>query len=144
MTPVTSLYLFQTSRTRFFQYVVVPPSVSNIDPRYLNVVTFLISSPPSLNLSSHEDGDRYSVLFLLTHLHYTKTSEFSYSDKPDFPCGCCGSQFETWPPCHHISESKRRRAFIVDSIYIGFQGRSFQNRYCRIHRAIAPAIYEAI
>ena len=29
-------------------------------------------------------------------------------------------------------------------IYIGFQGRSFQNRYCRIHRAIAPAIYEAI
>ena len=116
MTPVTSLHLFQTSRTLFFQHVVFPLSVSNVDPLYLNVVTFLISSLPGLNLSSQEDGDRYSVLFLLTHFNYTKTSKFSYSAKPDFPCGGCGSQFETWPPCHHISESKRRRAFIVDSI----------------------------
>ena len=45
MTPVTSLHLFHASRIRFLQYVVVPPSASsNIDPRYLNVVTFLISS----------------------------------------------------------------------------------------------------
>ena len=51
MTPVTSLHLFHASRTRFLQSVVVPPSASNIDPRYLNVVTVLISSPPSLTLS---------------------------------------------------------------------------------------------
>ena len=51
MTPVTSLHLFQASRTRLLQSVVVPPSASIIDPRYLNVVTFLISSSPSLTLS---------------------------------------------------------------------------------------------
>ena len=41
MTPVTSLHLFQASRTRFLQSVVVPPSVSNIDPKYLNVFTLV-------------------------------------------------------------------------------------------------------
>ena len=66
MTPVTSLHLFQASRTQFLQYVVVPPSVSNIGLIYLNVVTFWISSPSSLTLSRQEDGGRYSVLFLLT------------------------------------------------------------------------------
>ena len=63
---------------------------------------------------------------MLTHFHYTKTSEFSYSAKPDFPCGGCGSQFETWPPCHHISEIERRRAFIVDSLKV-FWGAAFRN-----------------
>ena len=66
MTPVTSLHLFHASRTRFLQSVVVPPSAPNIDPRYLNVVTVFISSPPSLTLSWQEDGGRYSVLLLLT------------------------------------------------------------------------------
>ena len=67
MTPVISLHLFQASRTLFLQSVVEPPSASNIDPRYLKVVTFLISSSPSLTLLSwHEDGGRYSVLLLLT------------------------------------------------------------------------------
>ena len=66
MTPVTTLHLFQASRTRFLQSVVVPPSVSNIDPIYLIVVTFWISSPSSLTLSCQEHGGRYSVLFLLT------------------------------------------------------------------------------
>ena len=60
MTPVISLHLFQASRTLFLQSVVEPPSASNIDPRYLKVVTFLISSSPSLTLLSwHEDGGRY-------------------------------------------------------------------------------------
>ena len=67
MTPVISLHLFQASRTLFLQSVVEPPSASNIDPRYLKVVTLLISSSPSLTLLSwHEDGGRYSVLLLLT------------------------------------------------------------------------------
>ena len=67
MTPVISLHLFQASRTLFLQSVVEPPSASNIDPRYLKVVTFLISSSPSLTLLLwHEDGGRYSVLLLLT------------------------------------------------------------------------------
>ena len=66
MTPVTSLHLFHASRTRFLQSVVVPPSASNIDPRYLNVVTFLNSSPPSLTLSWQEDCGKYSVFILLT------------------------------------------------------------------------------
>ena len=52
MTPVTSLHLFQASRTRFLQAVVVPTSVSNIDPRYVNVVTFWISSPSSSRIYS--------------------------------------------------------------------------------------------
>ena len=65
MTPVTSLHLFQASRTRFLRSVVVPPSASNIDPIYLNAFTFLISSAPSLTLSLQEGGGRYSVLFLL-------------------------------------------------------------------------------
>ena len=60
---------YQASRTRFLQSVIVPPSVSNIDPRYLNVVTFWISSPSSLTLSWQEDGGRYSVLVLLTKLN---------------------------------------------------------------------------
>ena len=71
MTPVISLHLFQASRTLFLQSVVEPPSASNIDPRYLKAVTFLISSSPSLTLLSwHEDGGRYSVLLLLTHIIY--------------------------------------------------------------------------
>ena len=40
MAPVTSLHLFQASRTLFLQSVVDPLSASNIDPRYLKVVTF--------------------------------------------------------------------------------------------------------
>ena len=52
ITPVTSLRLFKASRT-VLQSVVDTPSASNIDPRYLKVVTFLsISSPPSLTLLS--------------------------------------------------------------------------------------------
>ena len=43
-----------------------------------------------------------------------------------------------------ISETKRRRAFNVDYIYIGFVGRRFQKKYCRIHHANVSAILEAI
>ena len=52
-----------------------------------------------------------------THVHDTKKSKFSYSAKPDFPCGGCGSHLKKWPLCHYISETKRRRAIIFDSIY---------------------------
>ena len=52
-----------------------------------------------------------------TAVHHTNSSKFSYSAKPDFPCGGCGGHFEKWPLCHHISETKRRRAIIVDSIH---------------------------
>ena len=41
-----------------------------------------------------------------------------------------------------ISETKRHRAFNVDSI--GFVGRRFQKKYCRIHNVIVSAILEAI
>ena len=32
-----------------------------------------------------------------THVHYTKTSKFSYSAKPDFAWGGCGAHFTKWP-----------------------------------------------
>ena len=51
-----------------------------------------------------------------THVHDTKKSKFSYSAKPDFPCGGCGSHLKKWPLCHHIAETTRRRAIIVDYI----------------------------
>ena len=51
----------------FLQSAVDPHSVSNIDPICLKVVTFLISSPPSLTLLSwHGDSGIYPVLLLLT------------------------------------------------------------------------------
>ena len=130
-----------------------------------------------------------------THVHYTKTSKFSYSAKPDYASAGCGGHFPKWPlsqklrgaepstltvyigfvrrrfqkkycEMYHttlsdivkailqngghfqsnksISETKRHRAFNVDSIYIGFVGRRFQKRYCRIHHANVSAILEAI
>ena len=77
-----------------------------------------------------------------THVHNTKKSKFSYSAKPDVPHGAFGGHFKKWPLCHDISETKRRRAIIVDSI--GFLGRRFQKKYCQIHHAIVSAILEAI
>ena len=53
---------------------------------------------------------------LSTAVHHTKSSKFSYSAKPDFPCGGCGGHLKKWPLCHPISETKRHRAIIVDSI----------------------------
>ena len=132
-----------------------------------------------------------------THVHYTKTSKFSYSAKPDYTWSGCGGHFPKWPlsqklrgaepstftvyigfvkrkcqkkycEMYHttlsdivkailqngghfqsntsISETKRRRAFNVDSIYIGFVGRIFQipERYCRIHLANVSAFMEGI
>ena len=35
-----------------------------------------------------------------------------------FPVGTVAVIFQKWPLCHHISETKRRRAIIVDSIII--------------------------
>ena len=56
-----------------------------------------------------------------TDVHHTKPRKFSYSAKPDFPRGVFGGHLKKWPLCHHISETKRRRAIIVDSNnYIGF------------------------
>ena len=52
-----------------------------------------------------------------TDVHHTKPSKFSYSAKPDFPRGGFGGHLKKCPLCHHISETKRRRAIIVDSIY---------------------------
>ena len=43
-----------------------------------------------------------------------------------------------------ISETKRRRNFNFDCIYIGFVGRRFQKKYCRIHHANVSAILGAI
>ena len=128
-----------------------------------------------------------------THVHYTKTSKFSYSARPDYAWGGCGDHFPKWPlsqklrgaepstvtvyigfvrrrfqkkycEMYHttlsdivkailqngshflsntsISETKRRKAFNVDSIC--FVGRRFQKTYCRIHHANVSAILEAI
>ena len=52
-----------------------------------------------------------------TDVHHTKPSKFSYSAKPDSPRGGFSGHLKKWPLCHHISETKRRRAIIVDSIY---------------------------
>ena len=42
-----------------------------------------------------------------------------------------------------ILETKRRRASIV-TLCLGFMGRRFQRKYCRMHHAIASTILEAI
>ena len=42
-----------------------------------------------------------------------------------------------------ISETKRRRAFNFDSC-LGFVGRGFQRKYCRIHQAIVSTILREI
>ena len=41
---------------------------------------------------------------LSTHVHYTKTSKFSYSAKPDYAWGGCGGHFPKWP----LSQKLRR------------------------------------
>ena len=43
-----------------------------------------------------------------THVHYTKTSKFRYSAKPDYAWGGCGGHFPKWPLMAAISETKRR------------------------------------
>ena len=114
------------------------------------------------------------------------------------PVGAVTAILKKWPLCHYISETKRRRAVIIDSIYrfsgaqisekvltntschcirhfgghlckmaaiyklirlsqklrgaepsistlrLGFVGRGFQKKYCRIHHAIVSTILEAI
>ena len=52
-----------------------------------------------------------------TDVHHTKPSKCSYSAKPDFPRGGFGGHLKKFPLCHDISETKRRKAIIVDSIY---------------------------
>ena len=43
-----------------------------------------------------------------------------------------------------ISEPKRRRLPSISTICLGFVGRGFQKKYCRIHHDIVSTISEAI
>ena len=67
-----------------------------------------------------------------TDVHHTKPSKFSYSAKPDFPRGGFGGHLKKWPLCHH-SQKLRGLEPSLSTLYIGFLGRRFQKRYCRIH-----------
>ena len=78
-----------------------------------------------------------------TCVHHTKPSKFSYSAKPDLPRGGFGGHLKKWPLFNHISETIGIEPSL-STPYIGFLGRRFQKRYCRIHHAIVSAILEAI
>ena len=74
-----------------------------------------------------------------THVHDTNKSKFSYSAKPDFPRGVSGGHLKKWPLCHHISETKRRRAIIVDSIV--FWGVYFRKRIAKYIMPLYPPFW---
>ena len=57
-----------------------------------------------------------------THVHYTKTSKFSYSAKPDYAWGGCGGHFPKWP----LSQKLRGAEPSTLTVYIGFVRRGFQ------------------
>ena len=70
-----------------------------------------------------------------TDRHHTETSKFSYSAKTDFPYGVCGSHFKNGRYVT-ISETKRRRAIIAESIY-----RFSKKKYCGINQVIVSIIW---
>ena len=60
-----------------------------------------------------------------THVHYTKTSKFSYSAKPDYAWGGCGGHFPKWP----LSQKQRGAEPSTFTVYVGFVRRRFQKKY---------------
>ncbi len=76
-----------------------------------------------------------------THVHYTKTSKFSYSAKPeDYASGGCGGHFPKWP----LSQKLRRAEPSTLTVYIGFVRRRFQKKYCKMYHTTRFDIVKAI
>ena len=75
-----------------------------------------------------------------THVHYTKTSKFSYSAKPDYACGGCGGHFPKWP----LSQKLRGAEPSISTLYIGFLRRRFQKNYCQMNHTIQSDIEKPI
>ena len=75
-----------------------------------------------------------------THVHDTKKCKFSYSAKPDFPCGAVAGIFKNG---RYVTISQKLRGLepSLSNLHIGFLGHRFQKKYCRIHHAIVSAIY---
>ena len=74
------------------------------------------------------------------HVHYTKTSKFSYSAKPDYDWGGCGGHFGKWP----LSQKLRGVEPSTLTVYIGFVRRRFQKKYCEIYHTTLFDIVKAI
>ena len=64
-----------------------------------------------------------------THVHYTKTTKFSYSAKPDYAWSGCGGHFSKWP----LSQNLRGAEPSTLTVYIGFVRRRFQKKYCEMY-----------
>ena len=62
-----------------------------------------------------------------THVHYTKTSKFSYSAKPGYVWGGCGGHFPKWPLSQKLIGAEPSTL----TVYIGFVRRRFQKKYCK-------------
>ena len=75
-----------------------------------------------------------------THVHYTKTSKFSYSAKPDYAWGGCGGHFPKWP----LSQKLRDAEPSTLTVYIGFVRRRFQKKYCETYHTALSDIVKAI
>ena len=72
-----------------------------------------------------------------THVHYTKTSKFSHSAKPDYAWGDCGGHFPKWPLSHKLRGAEPSTL----TVYIGFVRRIFKKKYCEMyHTTIVKAI----
>ena len=78
-----------------------------------------------------------------TDIYHAKPIIFSYSAKPDFSCGGCGSHLKNG---RYVSTSPKLSGVesSLSTLYIAFVGRIFQKTYWRIHHAIVSAILEAI
>ena len=75
-----------------------------------------------------------------THVHYTKTSKFSYSAKPDYAWGGCGGHFSKWP----LSQNLRGTEPSTLTVYIGFVRCRFQKKYCEMYHTPLSDIVKAI
>ena len=75
-----------------------------------------------------------------THVHYTKTSKFSYSAKPDYAWGGCGGHFPKWP----LSQKLRDAEPSTLTVNIGFVRRRFQKKYCETYHTTLSDIVKAI
>ena len=75
-----------------------------------------------------------------THVHYTKTSKFSYSAKPDYAWGGYGGHFPKWP----LSQKLRGAEPSTLTVYIGFVRRRFQKKYCEMYHTTLSDIAKAI
>ena len=74
-----------------------------------------------------------------TRVHYTKTSKFSYSAKPDYAWNGCGGHFTKWP----LSQKLRGAEPSNLTLCIGFVRRRFHKKYCQnimYHTALSDIV----